>query len=98
YWRADAPLAAEDTVVVSLIDENGRSVAEVARLCQSGSPAEWRADKSSTTSFTVAADASVPPGRYSVQVGIRQAGAGALMPLADGTSTLPVGTLSVTER
>jgi hypothetical protein len=97
-WRAAAPLAAGDDVVVALVDESGRAVADVARLCQSGSPAQWRAGKSSTTSFTVAADASIPPGRYTVQAGIRPAGAGALAPLSDGAPMLTVGTLTVAEK
>jgi 4-amino-4-deoxy-L-arabinose transferase-like glycosyltransferase len=97
-WRADAPLDAADQAVVALVDEQGRTVADVVRLCQSGSPAEWRPDRSSTTSFTIAADATIPPGRYTLQVGIRQAGSGALAPLSEGGSMLAVGSLTVTQK
>jgi len=96
-WRASAPLAADDHVFVSLADDRGRTIA-VDRLCQSGSPAEWRADKSSTTTFTIAADLAMPPGRYRLQAGIRPGTGGAPAPLIDGAQLLTVGWLTVTEN
>ncbi|HET9224072.1 MAG TPA: hypothetical protein VFO07_16280, partial [Roseiflexaceae bacterium] len=63
-----------------------------------GPPSEWHAQKESTTSFALAADARIPPGRYSVQVGLRDRATGALLPLADGSAALTVADLIVSVR
>jgi hypothetical protein len=97
-WRAAAPLAAGDQVFVRRADDSGRAPIDVERLCQSGTPADWRSDKDSTTSFTIAADPAIPAGRYDIQVGLRAAAGGALLPLADGNDLLTVGTLAVEQK
>jgi Dolichyl-phosphate-mannose-protein mannosyltransferase len=98
HWRAAGSLAGDEQVFVSLVGDDGRPVGAVAPLCASGPVAEWHAQKDNTTSFTLGADASIPPGRYSVQVGVRERGSGAALPLNDGSAALTVATLNVRVR
>jgi hypothetical protein len=98
HWRAAAPLTGNQAVFVSLIDEAGRPAKDLPPLCASGPPSEWHTQKDSTTSFTLSAASDLAPGRYRVQVGLRDHTTGAALPLADGSATLTVATLAVSVR
>jgi hypothetical protein len=97
-WRAFAQLTDDEEVSVSLVDSAGRPAVPLTPLCASGPPSEWHAQKENTTSFALAADTRIPPGQYSVQVGLRDRATGATLPLANGSATLPIATLTVSVR
>jgi hypothetical protein len=98
HWAASAPLAGTEEVFVSLVGADGHPALALAPQCASGPLTEWHTQKENTTSFALAADAGIPPGQYSVQVGLRDRATGAPLPLADGSATLPVATLTVSVR
>ena len=77
---------------------DGRPALALAPQCASGPPTEWHTQRENTTAFALAADAGIPPGQYSVQVGLRDRATGAPLPLADGSTALPIATLKVSVR
>jgi hypothetical protein len=91
-WRAAGPLDQDDEVFANIVDGVGRTVASVRPVCQSAPLAEWHTHDSNTTTFALDADASVPPGSYTIQVGVRHSQTGARLPLSSGTDALPVAT------
>jgi hypothetical protein len=98
HWVASAALVGDQEVFVSLVDGSGRAAVALNPLCASGPSSEWHTREENMTSFALAADARIPPGQYSVQVGLRDRTTGAPLPLADGSSTLPIATLTVSVR
>jgi 4-amino-4-deoxy-L-arabinose transferase-like glycosyltransferase len=98
HWAASAPLAGDEEVFVALVGGDGRPAVALAPQCASGPPSEWHTRADHTTSFALAADAGIPPGQYSVQVGLRDRATGAALPLDDGSTALTIATLRVSVR
>ncbi|MFL5801213.1 MAG: glycosyltransferase family 39 protein [Roseiflexaceae bacterium] len=94
-WQAAQPLDPDDEVFVDIVDGAGRTVASVRPLCQSEPPAQWHTHDSNTTTFTLDADANIPPGSYTIRVGMRQSQTGVRLPLSNGTDALQVATLII---
>jgi hypothetical protein len=94
-WEASQPLAAGYTVVVEVVDDEGRVIRSAAPHCDPPSPASWYARHVSNTAFLLAADTSLPPGIYHLRVGLRHADTGRWLPLADGAERLNFATLTV---
>jgi hypothetical protein len=97
-WRAAAQLTGDEEIFVSLVGEDGRPAAALAPQCTSAPLPEWHTHKENTASFALAADARIPPGQYSVQVGVRDRATGAPLRLADGSAALTIATLTVSVR
>jgi hypothetical protein len=94
-WEASQPLAAGYTVVVEVVDDEGRVIRSAAPHCDSPSPVSWYARHVSNTAFLLAADTSLPPGTYHLRVGLHHADTGRWLPLADGAERLNFATLTV---
>jgi 4-amino-4-deoxy-L-arabinose transferase-like glycosyltransferase len=94
-WQAKAPLTPGDEVFVNIVDPTGQTVASVRPSCHSGPPAEWYTHDDNTTTFALDADAAIPPGNYTIRVGIRQSQSGERLPLDNGTDTAQVATLVI---
>lgn len=94
YWRADTDLPDTLGPVVELRDAGGRVVAEAEQFC-GGVPAElWQQTYVNDTPFRIAAN-TLAPGRYTLHVGVRDVVTESYVPLADGSATIQLATLTV---
>ncbi|HEX9370918.1 MAG TPA: glycosyltransferase family 39 protein [Roseiflexaceae bacterium] len=98
HWLVTGPLAPDDRMVVDMLDGRGQTVASASPLCNEELSPKWAAGKRLNMSFTLAADTSLPPGQYTVVVGLRDGGTGAPLPLKSGAAALPIAALTVTGR
>lgn len=92
-WRV-AEVPASTAVVVEILNEAGEVVAQPEDRC-SPPPARWAAGRASRSLYHVTVDERMPPGRYTVRVGLRDGQRGGWLPLADGSVTLAVAELGV---
>lgn len=97
YWREHATIEAGYEPVIHVLDSSGRRVGVAAPHCDVA-PAEWNTQYLRGVAFTVTAGAGMPPGTYTLQVGLRHAQTGAWLPTAGGASALPFATLTVVVR
>ncbi len=97
-WRATEPLDRAYDVALDITDSSGQRVASVNPLCTSAPMQDWPNHEINSTSFFLIADPSLPPGPYTLQLNLRDPQTGAILPLADGTASLTMATLNVTER
>ncbi len=95
YWQSLAPVTADYTLFIHLVDEQGHYVAG-----NDSQPLQGRYPTSMWTPGETIADphqwqVEMPPGTYGVQVGLYQLESGERLPLADGGDTLSIGVLRV---
>lgn len=95
YWRQHTTIEPGYAPVVTVRDSQGRTVASGVPHCDVP-PEAWNAEYLSGVAFTITADERLPPGAYTVEVGLRQMQTGAWLPMNDGASVLPLATLTVT--
>jgi hypothetical protein len=84
YWRAEAPLAADHTVFVHLLDAAGNVVAQADAPPQAGRyPTRWWEPGEPTADpHAIALPAHLPPGEYRVRTGMYRPDTGERLPLA----------------
>jgi hypothetical protein len=94
YWRASAALPGSLAPAVQIRDAAGRPVAEARPYC-GGMPADaWQGSYVNDTPFRIEA-AGLPPGDYTLHVGVRDRATGAWRPLAAGGELAALGAISV---
>ncbi|RME69926.1 MAG: hypothetical protein D6784_17545 [Chloroflexi bacterium] len=86
-WQVDAPLAVDFTVFVQLVDGQNRIVAQGDGKPQNGfyPTTFWQAGETVIDAHTLNLPADLPPGRYSLLVGLYEAGSGARLQILDET-------------
>lgn len=94
YWRAEQPLSATSMPVVLVQDAQGREVAELEPFCSGMPAATWYANYANETPFRLL-PGMLPPGDYTLLVGVRVAPGGAWLPLRDGSSLTRLATIQV---
>jgi 4-amino-4-deoxy-L-arabinose transferase-like glycosyltransferase len=98
HWSATKALDPGVEVVARLINSEGRPTDGISPPCASSTPSEWHNHEDNTTSFTLSAEATIPPGHYEIQVGLRDTYTGAWLRLSDGSTTVTMGMLTVETR
>jgi hypothetical protein len=94
YWRADQPLPASLAPVVQIRDGAGKVVGEGEPFC-SGMPADaWQRTYVNDTPFRLMAD-GLPPGDYTLHVGVRDSQTGAWAPVGVGGELLELTRITV---
>ena len=88
YWRALGPSTTPLTVFVHILDDEGRVRGQVDRMPGDGAypTTGWMAGEVVSDPYAVPIDATLPSGRYAVEVGLYDAATGARVPVvgADG--------------
>jgi hypothetical protein len=74
-WLADAPLQADYTVFVHLLDANGTLAAQ-SDIWPAQPTSAWPAAEPVATAHGLILPATLPPGRYTLQVGLYEPGSG----------------------
>lgn len=95
FWQATRPLADDYELVVDVLDYTGQRVMRASPACGDTPPSAWYPYYFSDTSFTVTAGAQLPPGEYTLQVGLRDIERDEWLPLADGSDTLNLTRLTI---
>ncbi|NJP07109.1 MAG: hypothetical protein HC837_16570 [Chloroflexaceae bacterium] len=96
-WQLREPVdpLQQDDLVVQLLNASGVAVGQVQAVCDAPAPGSWTATGINETPFQMTLPDDLPPGAYTLQVGLRHRSSGAWRPLASGAATLPLTTLTV---
>lgn len=70
-WEADQALPPDSRVYVDLVNQEGEVVNQIPSMCLNTPPSDWWAYASTTTTFSVVADPSIPPGEYTLRASVR---------------------------
>jgi 4-amino-4-deoxy-L-arabinose transferase-like glycosyltransferase len=99
YWRCDAPLKADYTVFVHLIDAKGATVAQRDTLPRSGAypTSRWQSGELVVDEQDVPLPASIPPADYRIEVGMYLP-IGTRLNTADGSGSVTLGEATVKLR
>ncbi len=82
FWSSRVPIQQETQVFVHLLDANGSVVAGVDEALAQGYPLGlWRSGQVIPDQHRLAIDASSPPGKYSIEVGVYLPATGARLPV-----------------
>ncbi len=88
YWRAIGPSTTPLTVFVHILDDEGKVRGQVDRMPGDGAypTTGWLAGEVVSDPYSAPIDATLPSGRYAVEVGLYDAATGARLPVvgADG--------------
>jgi hypothetical protein len=95
YWQAHAAIDPHYQPFVEVLDGQGTLVTTGTPYCGSERPTTIGPNQPASTAFTLTGGAHVPPGTYTLRVGLRHTQTGAVLPTADGVPALAVGTLTV---
>ncbi|MFP4438570.1 MAG: ArnT family glycosyltransferase [Chloroflexaceae bacterium] len=95
YWRENLAIEPGYLPVVTLVDADGKSVAQATPACDV-LPAAWNTQYLSGVAFTLTNTAQIPPGQYALQVGLRHTQTGEWLPREDGAHMLPFAQLLLT--
>lgn len=98
YWQAAGPIEPGYAVAVEIADQNGQVVGAGTPYCGGDPPEEWYTQYVNDIAFKVAPNGQMPPGSYTLRVGLRHAQTGAWLPLADGSQTIPFTQITVAEN
>ncbi len=95
YWRENLVIEPGYLPVVTLVDADGKSVAQATPACDV-LPSAWNTQYLSGVAFTLTNTAQIPPGQYALQVGLRHSRTGAWLSREDGTHTQQFAQLLLT--
>jgi hypothetical protein len=98
YWQASEPLALPYRAQLAITNSQGQQVGLVNPLCDSAPSQTWHERETSNTRFFLVADATLPPDVYTLDLSLYDPQSGTILPLADGSQALSVGTLTVRQR
>jgi hypothetical protein len=94
YWRAAAPLAVLAQPEVRIRDAAGNAIAHAPTFCGGIPSPDWHRDKVNDTPFRIDA-ATLPPGRYTLSVAVRDRTTDAWLPLSTGATELYLSDLVI---
>jgi 4-amino-4-deoxy-L-arabinose transferase-like glycosyltransferase len=94
YWRAAAPLAVLAQPEVLIRDAAGNAIARAPTFCGGIPSPDWHRDKVNDTPFRLDA-ATLPPGRYTLSVAVRDRATDAWLPLRTGATELYLSDLVI---
>lgn len=96
-WSTGAPVAADYSVFVHLVDENGVPLAQSDRAPENGfyPTSAWRVDEPVADWYTLAVPADAPPGECRLVAGLYQPATGERLPLVDGAEVVVLQRIKV---
>ncbi len=92
YWQV---AEGTQTPFVEVLDRNGNVVATGEPHCHTA-PEDWGVQYVTGTTFKLTASDAMPPGVYTLRVGLHQGESGVMLPLEDGTDMLLLTHISIT--